>query len=167
MKLLPGVEERSVTLESQTYFNHALEQINRNNYRKALDHLMEAIQIVPGRPQYVSFFGYCIAMVHHDYQRAVRLCRQAAVALPMDPALHVNLGKVLRLQGDNAAAHRAFLDAWKASNKRDALAAAELTRMGVRRPPFLPFLSRSNWCNKYLGMIRATVERKVLGRRAC
>ena len=46
-------------------------------------------------------------------------------------------------------------------------AAADLTRMGIRRPPFIRFLSRSNLVNIYLGMLRASLERKLLGRRAC
>lgn len=152
--------QRGTTIESQSLYNLAIEKIKRNQYREALVHLSEAIRIAPGNPYYRSYFGYCLAQSEGEFERALRFCRNACNSRPMDPELHINLGRIYKLVGDNASAYKAFVDAWKVC-KGHPMAAAELTRMGVRRPPVLPFLSRSNWCNKYLGMVRATFERRI------
>jgi len=156
--------QHSATLESQSLYTIAIEKINRNNFKAALDHLIEALQISPSNPIYLSYFGLCLAQAQGDYSRAIRTCKQAIKTLPKDPVLWVNLGKVYRLKGDRGSAHRHFLRAYDL-NKGHPTTASELTRMGIRRPPFLAFLSRGHWANKYLGMVRATLERKLVGHR--
>lgn len=152
------------THESQTRYAHALERINRSDFRKAMHLLVEALQIAPDNPHYLSYFGLCIANVERDFPRAIRYCREALDRLPTDPILYVNLGKVYRLRRDNATAHSVLLKAWSI-NKRHPAVATELVRMGIRRRPFVPFLSRSHWVNKYFGMLRATLERRLVGHR--
>jgi Flp pilus assembly protein TadD len=161
-----GTSHHDTTLESQSLYNLAIEKINRNRFREALDHLVTALRMAPTNSRYLSYFGYCLAQAEGDHARAVHLCRQAANSRPMDPVCRINLGKVYKLTGNNRTAHKEFLMAWEIS-KGNPSAAAELTRMGIRRPPVIPFLPRSNWCNKYLGMLRATLERRLLGHRAC
>jgi hypothetical protein len=113
-----------------------------------------------------SFFGFCLAQVEDDYDRAIRYCRSASEARPLDPVLHVNLGKVYKLSGNNSAAHKEFVKAWDVCRGHPA-AAAELTRMGIRRPSVVAFLPRSHWINRYLGVARANLERRLLHRRMC
>lgn len=155
---------RDTTSESRTLYILALEKIKRSNYREALVHLAEALRIAPANPFYRSYFGYCLALVQGDFERAVQFCRQASDSRPLDPDLHINLGRVYRLKGDRAAAHQAFTQAWHLS-RGHAAAAAELTRMGVRRPPVIGFLSRGHWLNRCLGRLRARVERRFPCRR--
>jgi Flp pilus assembly protein TadD len=152
------------TLESQALYTVALEKINRNRFRDALNDLIQALRIAPTNANYLSYFGLCLAHTEKDYERAVRVCFQALEAQPKDPLMRVNLGKVYKLKGDNAAAHESFLRAWKLQKGHPA-AAAELTRMGIRRPPFIPFLPRGNPANRYLGKLRAVLERKLVGHR--
>lgn len=154
------------TMESHSLYNLALEKISRNKYREALDHLIDALRIAPSNPVYRSYFGLCLAQVEGDYERAIRACVQALDAFAKDPVFRVNLGKVYRLKGDNAEAHRQFLLAWDL-NKGHPATASELTRMGIRRPPFIRFLPRRHWANRYLGLLRATLERKLVGHRQC
>ncbi|MFQ5512244.1 MAG: tetratricopeptide repeat protein [Candidatus Krumholzibacteriia bacterium] len=152
------------TLESQALYNLALERMARNNYRKALDFLVRSLQISPGNALYLSYFGFCLAQVNRDYDRAVRHCKQAVNAMPSNPIPYVNLGKVYRLRGDNGSAYEVLQRAW-AINRKHPATASELTRMGIRRRPFIPFLPRANWCNKYLGKLRANLERRLVGQR--
>jgi Flp pilus assembly protein TadD len=152
------------TMESHSLYNIAIEKINRNKFREALGHLIEALRIAPSNPVYLSYFGLCLAHTEHDYDRALRMCKQALDVFSKDPLLRVNLGKVYKLKGDNASAHHEFLVAW-GLNKGHPATASELIRMGVRRPPFVAFLPRRHWANKYLGMLRATLERKLVGHR--
>jgi Flp pilus assembly protein TadD len=157
------VMKESSTHESQALFNLAEEKINHNHFREAMDHLREALSIAPNNPDYLSAYGVCLAKERRSYDTALKLCRRALKIKPGNPDLLVNLGKVLRLCGDKAGAHEAFLRAW-ANRKGHSGAASELCRMGVRRPPVLSFISRSHWLNKYLGMFRAKLERIVLGK---
>jgi Flp pilus assembly protein TadD len=152
------------TLESHSFYNRALEMIQRNRYKVALDQLIKALRISPGNPIYLSYFGLCLAHVEHDYGRAIRVCRQAIMVLSRDPVLRVNLGKVYKLTGDKASAHKEFLRAWELNNEHPSTA-AELARMGIRRPPFFTFLPRRHWVNRYLGVARAFLERKLVGHR--
>jgi Flp pilus assembly protein TadD len=146
------------THESQALFNRAQEQISRNRFREALHHLRQALDIAPYNPHYLSLYGFCLAKERETYDTAIELCRRALRLKPSDPDLLVNLGRVLRLSGDKPEAHGTFLKAWE-KRKGHSGAATELSRMGVRRRPVLPFLPRSHWSNKYLGILRARIER--------
>lgn len=152
------------THESQALYNRAQEQISRNRFRDALHHLREALDISPYNPQYLSLYGYCLAKERKTYDTAIDLCKRALRLKPSDPDIIVNLGRVLRLSGDNSTAHSTFLKAWE-KKKGHSGAATELSRMGIRRRPVIPFLPRSQWCNKYLGIMRAKIIRLFQGDR--
>ena len=150
---------RGTTYESRTLYDLAMEKIKRNHFKEAMIQLGAAIRIAPTNPFYRSYFGYCLAQVEGDFERAVQYCRQASDSRPLDPELHVNLGRVYRLKGDNAAAHSSFVQAWHLCKGHPA-AAAELTRMGIRRPSVVGCLPRSHPLNRFLGVLRAKYERK-------
>jgi Flp pilus assembly protein TadD len=151
------------TPESQTMFNLALEQMHRNHFREATRSLREALRMAPDNAHYLSFFGLCLARDTQDFDTAIRLCSRALEQIPHDTVLQVNLGKVFRLKGDNASAYNSFLGAWE-ENRRHPGPAAELTRMGIRRTPVIPFLSRSSWPNRLLGRLRTGIRRRRLAR---
>lgn len=157
-------EQLSPTAESQVLFNTALSRVKSSRHHEALALLSAALRIAPGNPEYTSFFGLCVAHVERNFERAVKLCRHAVEGAPEDPVMRVNLGRVYRLKGDNRAAYQQLLRAWRL-DRRHPVTAAELTRMGIRRPPFIRFLSRENLLNRHLGRLRATLERKLIGRR--
>lgn len=146
------------THESNALFNRALELVNRNRVAAARKELEAALQISPRHPGYLSLYGLCVAIEDEDFASARRLCESAIRMRPGDPLSRVNLGRVLRLEGDNRRAYSEFLTAWKIDKKHPA-PATELSRMGIRRPPVLPFLPRSHWANIALGKFRARVTR--------
>jgi len=69
----------------------------------------------------------------------------------------LNIAKVYKLMGDQQAAYKVLLRVWR-GNPHDAQAAVELTRMGVRKRPPIPFLSRSHVCNRMLGRLRSRLR---------
>jgi Flp pilus assembly protein TadD len=146
------------THESQALYNRAQKLISRSRFRDALHHLREALSIAPYNAQYLSLYGYCLARERETYDTAIDLCQRALRLKPSDPDLLVNLGKVHRLSGNKLTAHGTFIRAWE-RKKGHSGAATELSRMGIRRRPVIPFLPRSHWSNKYLGIIRAKIER--------
>lgn len=157
MTTIRMVEDRT---DSVAVFNLALEHMHRCHFGQAARALREALRQSPGNPKYLSFLGLCLAREGSEYDAAIKLCRRALNQKPYDTLLQVNLGRVYRLMGNNAHAHRIFERAseWDSRNRQ---AAIELARMGVRRPPALPFLSRSHWCNRYLGLLRSRVSRTL------
>lgn len=157
-------EQLSPTAESQVLFNTALSRIKSNRYHEALSHLSAALRIAPGNPEYISYFGLCVAHAERNYDRALKLCQHAVEEVRDDPVFRVNLSRVHRLKGDNRAAYEQLQRAWRL-DRRHPVTAAELTRMGIRRPPFIRFLRRDNVINRYLGRLRAALERKLVGRR--
>lgn len=146
------------TPESQAMFNLALEHMHRSHFREAARNLREALRMAPDNAHYLSYFGLCLARETQDFDSAIRLCKRALDQIPHDTVLRVNLGKVYRLKGDNASAYSSFIGAWE-ENRRHPAPAAELTRMGIRNRPVVPFLPRSSWCNRVLGRLRARMNR--------
>jgi Flp pilus assembly protein TadD len=146
------------THESNVLFNRALEMVNRNRVTPARKELEKALQICPRHPGYLSLYGLCIAVESEDFESARRLCESAIRLNPRDPLSRVNLGKVLRLQGETGAAYGEFIAAWKLDKQHPA-PATELSRMGIRRPPVLPFLPRSHRANVMLGKLRSRMTR--------
>lgn len=151
----------SDTHESEVLYNQAMELFSRNRVAAAMKRFEEALQISPNNAVYMSHYGVCVAIEKKDFESACKLCERAVKMDPANPITRVNLGKVLRLHGDNEQAHKTFLQAWK-TDKTHPAAAAELSRMGIRRPPVLSFLPRGHWLNRRLGILRAKIERSLL-----
>ena len=157
---MPTTLESTDTHESEVLFSQAMELLSRNHVRAALTRYEQALEISPNNPVYLSYYGLCVAIEKQDIASGLRLCERAVKMDPRNPVNRVNLGKVYRLKGDNSRAYQSFLGAWK-TDKTHPSAAVELSRMGIRRPPVLPFLRRSHWLNKKLGLLRAKLERSA------
>lgn len=151
------------THESEILFSQAIELLSRNHLREAMKRLEAALQISPNNATYLSHYGLCVASERDDFTSALKLCERAVKMDPRNPVNRVNLGKVYRMVGDNTKAYGIFLQAWK-TDKTHPAAAAELSRMGIRRPPVFPFLARSHWLNRRFGFIRAKFERGLTGK---
>ena len=100
-----------------------------------------------------SYYGVCMAMVHHKYADAVKYCNISVKANFMEPEHRINLALVflerddrknavknleagLRLQPSNKRIHRIF------------------TEIGRRKPVMFTFLSRRNPVNQWFGKLR-------------
>ncbi len=153
-----SIKHESSTIESQALFNQAVEYMNRNRYGRAVELLKEALHIAPDNPYYLSYLGLCTGYAGNDFGAAITLCKRALVLCPSDAVIHVNLGKVYKLNGDLTSAYSTFLSAWR-RNKEHPAPAAELSRLGIRRPPVLTFLNRGHILNKHLGILRSKLER--------
>jgi hypothetical protein len=76
-----------------------------------------------------------------------------------EPMLYVNFGRVLLERGERMKARDQFMKAYRLDNT-NAPAALELSRMGVRKKPVIPFLSRNNPLNVYFGKLRHRLNEK-------
>ncbi len=135
----------------------AHEKIRRSRYAEAKHDLEEVLRAEPEHILAMSFYGLCLASLG-EIRKGLQFCSRAVDRQPTEVLPQINLGKVLRLAGNNEAAHRAFVHAWEVDHRHPA-PAAELARMGIRRPPVLSFLPRHHWCNRGLGRLRARFAR--------
>jgi tetratricopeptide (TPR) repeat protein len=115
------------TFESRDLYRRAEIQINRGRFREASALLTHALKISPDNPIYVSHLGYCIGMLGN-----------------------IEGGEET---GRRQEARKLFTQAYRIDNTHSP-AALELSRLGVRKQPVLPFFDRGNILNKYLGMLR-------------
>ena len=149
------------TFESREYYRSAEVSIKRCNYRRAAALLNDALKISPDNPIYLSMLGYCVG-IQGNLIAAEKMCRKAVTQTPMDPVVHVNLSRVLLEQGRRKEARDELMFAYRIDNT-NAPAALELSRMGVRRRPVIPFLHRNHPLNCYLGKLRHYIMRRKAG----
>ncbi|MBW3670682.1 MAG: tetratricopeptide repeat protein [Acidobacteria bacterium] len=107
----------------------------------------------------LSYYAYCLARIRKQHRQAIELCERAVSERPDDPAHWANLAEVLLLANRRV---RAINTAEEALTRfpRTKLLQDLRARIGTRRPPVLPFLSRSNPVNMILGHIRHTWNQK-------
>lgn len=150
--------------EAQRLYEEARTCLHNHRETEAFEILQEVLWLDPEHVEAMSYFGLCLAKVHGELEQAVDICDHALRQAPANTEIRTNLGRVHRLRGDNAAAHRIFLAAYRNSPSSSA-PATELTRMGVRRPAVLPFLPRGHWCNRILGRLRHRLSVLLAARR--
>jgi tetratricopeptide (TPR) repeat protein len=131
------------------------ECLSRGNTAEALNIFQELAGHVR-HPLVSSGMGYCLAKERGLYAEAVSLCKEALRQDPQEPLHFLYLGRVHMLAGRKKDAIRIFKMGLRYGRCPDIV--AELNRMGMRRSPVLPFLSRSNPINKYLGIAMAKLH---------
>ena len=131
-----------------------------HNYAEALAFFCGAIEIekrfsddVP-QARYLSYYGLCLSLTGGSKHEALRCCRMAAKLEGYRPEICLNLGKVLLSANKRREAFQSLQ--WGLRMQPDHQGIKhEMRRMGVRRRPVLPFLSRSSKLNVMLGKLRS------------
>lgn len=136
--------------EAEAILFQALELLEEERLHEANRLLEKAHEIDPKNPKISSYYGFTVAMAHDLMAKGLQLCKEALQSGYPDPAMFLNLAKLLL----------------KAGNRRDAVAALQrglkidpgnrpiLTfwkKIGLRRKPALAFLGRDNPVNRVLG----------------
>lgn len=141
-------------------FGKGMEALTEGRHREALAFFEAAIQLDKRlgreRPQarYLSQYGLCLGAVTQRKYEGIQFCREAAEMESYNPDLHWNLGRVLLAANRRRDAFQALLRGLGLQRDHPGIV-AELRRMGIRRRPILPFLSRDNPLNMFLGRFRA------------
>jgi len=136
--------------DPEVLFTKGLEALARDEWTAALSCFEKASRLLSS-PLHNSFLALCIARERGQFNKAISLCSEALDAEPGNPLHYLNLGRVYLLQGKAEVAIEIFRKGL--SREANEQIIAELTRLGTRRPPPLPFLQRDNPLNKYLGII--------------
>jgi predicted Zn-dependent protease len=136
--------------EVQEQLSLATKELDNFNYVAALAEL-ERIPLFARTPTTLSAYALCLAEVKGTFKTATNMCHDAIKREPKNPEHYFRQGRILLLAGrkkDAIWVMRMGLRHGKHKGILDLLG-----RMGIRKPPPLMFLERSNPLNKYLGML--------------
>ncbi len=101
----------------------------------------------------MSYYGLCLVVLRQDPPRGLALCKRAVDEAGNRPEFYWALGKAYLAMRRKPLAITAFQHGLQIGD--DPRLVSELRRLGVRNPPLIPFLSRENFLNRYLGILRA------------
>ncbi|MCX7794001.1 MAG: tetratricopeptide repeat protein [Thermodesulfovibrionales bacterium] len=102
-------------------------------------------------PEIASYYAFCLAKERGKIQRAFELCRDALDKDPSNSVHYLNLGRIYLVLNNKPEAIKAFREGLAIARNEEII--EELQKLGIRKPPPVPFLKRSNPINKYLGII--------------
>lgn len=107
----------------------------------------------------LSYYGLTLVVVEGDRQRGIRFCEEAARRGPLTTELLVNLAKALVLTRNKEQAVRALRKAQELAPD-DPRVGREFLALGLRRKPPIPFLPRSFFLNKWIGVLTWRLARE-------
>lgn len=148
---------------AESAFREGIQEFKNENYMDALVHLEAAIEIDKKynkkvtQAKYLSFYGLCLSIATDNLKEAIQFCRKAVELEFYNADLFHNLGLVYLLSGNRKDAHQTFIEGLKMQNNHREIL-LELKKMGVRKKPPLPFLSRNHFLNKISGKIIAALK---------
>jgi tetratricopeptide (TPR) repeat protein len=102
-----------------------------------------------------SYYGFCVAKVRRKYADGVKYCNISLRANPLDPEHRTNLAMVYLERDDRVKAVES-LNSGLRLDRRNKRLNILLESIGRRQPPVIPFLSRNNPLNIWLGKKRAS-----------
>jgi len=113
-----------------------------------------------GQARYRSYYGLSLCLTRNGLRDALLHCRKATEMESYSPDLWWNLGRVALVIRHHGEGHRAFEQGLRCESNHAGIL-REVKRMGIRRPPMLPFLARGHALNVTLGRLRAKVRPTV------
>ena len=123
---------------------------DQGNTLDALLHLETAARL-GSTPTLDSYLGYCVARERRQFKVGTSLCRQALLKEPEQAVHYLNLGRVFLAAEEKRLAITTFQRGLKRGRHRLILEA--LKKLGIRKSPVVPFLSRNHFLNKALGLV--------------
>ena len=141
------------------YIKEIKSLISSDHKAEALELAEEAMMQHPNNPILISYHGLLDAVVNKRYSKGIHMCRQSFKILREQMSLgegffltilYLNLGKAYLAADKKKEAYLSFQRGLQVDKKNEEIL-CELRKLGMRRKPALPFLSRSNALNKFLG----------------
>jgi tetratricopeptide (TPR) repeat protein len=124
--------------------------IGANDYDAALARL-ESIPDLQRTPSAMSAYALCNAELKGDFKKSVNICHEAIKREPKNSEHYFRQGRILLLAGRKKDAIWVLRMGLRHGRHRGIIEL--LGSLGIRRPPPIPLLPRSNPLNKYLGIL--------------
>lgn len=150
-------EKENSAKSQEELFEMGMEALKEKRYSDAVRYLQLAVD-GQRSPEYLSQLAIAVAHERGDIKAAVALCQEAIRMEPRNPELFLRLG-IVYLIGDNRKDAIRIFRLGLRIGKSPAIS-RWLQILGHRQPPVLPFLSRSNALNRYLGKLRMKMGRR-------
>jgi Flp pilus assembly protein TadD len=148
--------------ELETFIAAGTKALGLGEPLKALVQFERAAEI-EATPVVRSSLAYCLARERGQVKTGRGICEKLIESDPGNCFHHLNLGRILVLEGDRGGAIAAFRAGISLSPHPQII--AELKKLGLRRSSVIGFLPRDNPLNKYLGLLRdLIVGEQVAGR---
>ncbi len=152
--------EQREELTQKDFLRSVKDQLKNGRGKAAYVMLQQAIIDYPEDPLIMSYYGCLQAVVDKRYRTGVETCRKSFKLVTRDmegksamaAILCLNLGRAFVAAGKRMEAIEAFEKGLKYEKGNRELI-GELQALGKRKKPPLPFLSRSNPLNKYIGLL--------------
>ena len=131
-------------------FSKGLEYLRINRVSEAANAFRKAFKLDPENPEYLSYDGLILALTGENIHDAINFCRAAILRAAYEPQLYINLCRVYSSGGQRKKALETLMEGMSFDKNNTSLR-MEMRRMGTRRKPLIPFLSRDHVLNKSLG----------------
>jgi tetratricopeptide (TPR) repeat protein len=152
--------EHREELTQKDFLRSVKDHLKNGRGKAAYAMMQQAIIDYPEDPLIMSYYGCLQAVVDKRYRTGVETCRKSFGLVTSDmegkqamaAILCLNLGRAYFAAGKRVQALEAFEKGLKYEKGNRELI-SELQALGKRKKPPLPFLSRSNPLNKYIGLL--------------
>ncbi len=144
----PG--DRSALAEAQGALEEGLRRYQAGDVEGAHESFGIAYRRAPSDPRIQSWYGLTLVLVERNSNLGVVLVDGAVRNGRPDPELVVNQSRVAMALGQRVRAVRALERGLAFHPGEPTLVEARIA-LGTRQRPVLPFLSRRNWLNRFLG----------------
>ncbi|MBI4683582.1 MAG: hypothetical protein HY755_00075 [Nitrospirae bacterium] len=150
------------------YFDAVKKLLQRGNSKQALKILKDALEEFPEDPFIMSYYGCLTAIVEKKYDEGINICQTALEKLspdispdekPLYTTFYLNLGRAYLAGGERKLAIESFQNGLNIDKENHDLL-WEIKKLGTRKKTPIPFLSRNNPLNKYLGIFLSQLKRK-------
>ncbi len=139
--------------EAFAEFRKAIALLRDGHPHQALHYMRRAVELEEQNPYYISYLGLMTARAEHKWADGEALCREAIQMRRNEPQLYLNLAEVYLAAGRREDAAEVLVRGIK-NARRDFRLRLALSRISERRRPVIPFLRRSHFLNRQLGLLR-------------
>ncbi len=158
----PTETSRKTDVKPADFLRAVKSHLRSGKQKDAFRVLQQATFMYPDDPVILSYYGCLQALVDKKYRSGVETCKKAITLLKkkkssfgeevLYPVFYLNLGRAYIAAGKKKDAIDSFEKGLQYDYSNNDLK-KELRGMGLRKKPLVPFLSRSNPINKYIGML--------------
>jgi tetratricopeptide (TPR) repeat protein len=162
------INEKGKEIKTPSAFLDEVESfLKKDNFQNALDVLTCALDLYPDDPLLLSYFGCLEAIMNRKYSFGIETCLKAIKIFKrkssigeehFHPVLYLNLGRAYLAAGKRKEAFDTFRKGLGYDSYNKELL-NELSKLGVRTRPVIPFLKRSHPVNKYIGKLLHKVKK--------
>lgn len=149
------------------YFEDVKQLLRKGGSKEALRTLRKALENFPTDPFLLSYYGCLVAIAENNPKEGIKICREALAGFKSSasfgseffyPVFYLNLGRAYLKGNNKAEAVKAFKEGLVHDPENHDLL-WEVTKLGKRKQPPIPFLERGNPINKYIGLLISKVSK--------